>query len=45
MSTKLIRVSEQTYDKIAQLGTLKDSFDSVLSRLASSQLSQNGGTD
>ncbi len=32
-SIKSIKVSEETYRKLARLGTLEDSFDSVISRL------------
>ncbi len=31
--TKLIRVSEKTYDRLAKHGDLKDSFDSVLNKV------------
>lgn len=31
--TKSIKVSEETYRKLARLGTLEDSFDSVISKL------------
>jgi len=37
-ATKVIRVSENTYRMIAKLGTLEDSFDSVLKRLASDKI-------
>jgi predicted CopG family antitoxin len=39
-TTKTIRVSEQTYEKIAKCGTFGDSFDSLLDRLASSNLNE-----
>lgn len=38
-ATHTIRVSEETYNKLAKMGNLKDSFDTVLSRL----LIQSGG--
>lgn len=32
-AVKSIKVSEETYRKLARLGTLEDSFDSVISKL------------
>lgn len=32
-SYKTIKVSEQTYHNLARMGTLEDSFDSVIDRL------------
>jgi len=31
--TKMIAVSESTYKNLAQMGTLKDTFDSVIQRM------------
>lgn len=38
MSTKTIRVSEGTYHKVAKLGNLEETFDSVLDRIATEAL-------
>jgi predicted CopG family antitoxin len=32
-SRKMIAISEKTHHELAQLGTLEDSFDSVISRM------------
>jgi len=32
-AAKSIKVSEETYHKLARLGTLEDSFDTVISKL------------
>jgi predicted CopG family antitoxin len=33
LKTKMISVSERTYKNLAQMGTLEDTFDSVISRM------------
>lgn len=33
MKRKTIQISEETYHKLAKLGTLEDNFDSVISKL------------
>jgi predicted CopG family antitoxin len=33
MSTKTIRISERLYNKLSKMGTLADSFDSVIEKL------------
>ena len=35
-STRTIKVSSENYEKLAQLGTLEDSFDTVIGRLLGS---------
>jgi predicted CopG family antitoxin len=42
-NTKTIRVSIETYKNLENLGTLADSFDSVIKRLLTS-LNKKGGT-
>lgn len=32
-TTKSIRVTKETYDRLAELGSLSDSFDSVIKKL------------
>ena len=39
-SNKTLKVSLQHYEMLAQLGTLEDSFDSVIGRLLSSYYEQ-----
>jgi predicted CopG family antitoxin len=41
--TKTIRISSATHKDLEKLGTLKDTFDSVIRRLLSSQSKNAGG--
>lgn len=44
--TKSIRVTKETYDRLAELGDLKDSFDTVIKKLLDKTLAmQRGGGD
>lgn len=40
--TKSIRVSAETYARLAQLGNLSESFDTVIRRLIDRQENNNG---
>lgn len=42
---KTVKIKEQTYDKIAKLGNLSDSFDSVINRLQAQAHCQTVGCD
>jgi hypothetical protein len=42
-SYKTVKLRPTTYDKVARLGTLKDSFDSIIDQLATSKLKEQGG--
>jgi hypothetical protein len=39
LKTKMIAISEENHHKLAQLGNLEDSFDSVISRLLKEAMS------
>jgi predicted CopG family antitoxin len=41
-NTKIIRVSRETYKNLEKLGTLTDSFDSVIQRLLASHNKKGG---
>jgi predicted CopG family antitoxin len=41
-AVKSIKVTEDTYRKLARLGTLEDSFDSVISRLLVANAGRSG---
>lgn len=42
-AAKSIKISEETYRKLARLGTLEDSFDSVISKLLESHQGRGTG--
>jgi predicted CopG family antitoxin len=42
--SKMISVSEKTYHNLAELGSLEDSFDSVIARLIQKQKAASGQT-
>jgi predicted CopG family antitoxin len=41
-SRKMIAISEKTYHNLAKLGSLEDSFDSVIARLIQKQKAASG---
>jgi predicted CopG family antitoxin len=41
---KMVSLTENTYKKLAQMGTLEDSFDSVILRLIENQKAVSGSS-
>lgn len=44
-SSKLIRISNDTYDRLHSLGSFGDSFDSVIKRLIQNQIQIKKSSD